>query len=203
MEDSMLLHVEWWNTNQIFSWRVVILRPRKRDIGEKANRSRSSRGRDGGRLSPESGGPLEEEQRCAFLRLTGAGGRQCPRKTWHSTRPDSPNNWAAGMPSRRAYFLRCVHKSHPQSSSEHIWTDHDGLSQCGSQLWLHVSFWNSWNPLPLVFDLQEKNVSKIFCNQVSKIWFTLDEEIIAYFNTFFFVVYHIFQNFCGEQIFLM
>ena len=151
MEYSMLLHVEWWNTNQIFSWRVVILRPRKRDIGEKANRSRSSRGRDGGRLSPESGGPLEEEQRCAFLRFTGAGGRQCPRKTWHSTRPDSPNNWAAGMPSRRAYFLRCVHKSHPQSSSEHIWTDHDGLSQCGSQLWLHVSFWNSWNPLPLVF----------------------------------------------------
>lgn len=107
MEDSMLLHVEWWNTNQIFSWRVVILRPRKRDIGKKANRSRSSRGRDGERLSPESGGPLEEQQRCAFLRLTGAGGRQCPRKTWHSTRPDSPDSWAAGMPSRRAYFLRC------------------------------------------------------------------------------------------------
>lgn len=163
MEDSMLLHVEWWNTNQIFSWRVVILRPRKRDIGKKANRSISSHGRDGERLSPESSGPLEEEQqRHAFLRLIGAGGWRCVRRTWHSTHPDSPDNWAAGMPSRRTYFLGCLHKSHPQSSSELIWTDLDGLSQCGSQLWLHMSFWNSWNPLPLVFDLQEKMSPKYF-----------------------------------------
>ena len=89
---------------------------------------------------------------------------------------------------------------------------------CSELIWAHLN--RPWWPFSVGFStlaahenhplspapafwFTRKNVSKVFWNQVSKAWFTLDEEIIACFNIFFLVVYHIFQNFCSEQIFLM